>query len=347
MGHLSNKGTPRIIRPPRLRLGDTVGIVSPSWGGVGAYPHRVERGVKHLESLGFTVKIAPHALNQRGFVSDTVENRVSDLHEMFADPSVRAIVAAIGGNHSCHLLPRLDFDLIRAHPTILMGFSDITVLNVAIWAKTGLVTFNGPALLTDFAEHPRMLEYTERSFLNTLGQPGPVGVIEPSRCWTEEFLDWSQKKDLERARHLEPAEGPVWLRKGFAEGPLIGGCIESLGHLRGTTFWPDFGDAILFLETSEAKPTPETVDAMLMDYQNMGVLDQISGLLFGRPMRYSPSEKQDLHQVLLDRTSAYEFPIVAELDFGHTAPQFVLPVGCRARVDTTKESIEVLEGGVS
>ena len=175
------------------------------------------------------MKIAPHALNQRGIVSDTVENRVSDLHEMFLDPSVRAIVAAIGGNHSCHLLPRLDFDLIRTHPTILMGFSDITVLNVAIWAKTGLVTFNGPALLTDFAEYPRMFEYTERSFLNTLYQPEPVGVIEPSTWWTEEFLDWSHKRDLERARHLEPTEGPVWLRPGFAEGPLIGGCIESLG----------------------------------------------------------------------------------------------------------------------
>ena len=347
MDQLADKGTQRIIKPPRLRLGDTIGIVSPSWGGAGKYPHRVERGVKHLESLGFTVKIAPHALNQRGIVSDTVENRVSDLHEMFLDPSVRAIVAAIGGNHSCHLLPRLDFDLIRTHPTILMGFSDITVLNVAIWAKTGLVTFNGPALLTDFAEYPRMFEYTERSFLNTLYQPEPVGVIEPSTWWTEEFLDWSHKRDLERARHLEPTEGPVWLRQGFAEGPLIGGCIESLEHLRGTTFWPDFRDAILFLETSEAKPIPETVDAMLMDYQNMGVLEKIRGLLFGRPMRYSQSEKHELHQVLLDRSSAYEFPVVAELDFGHTAPQFVLPIGCRARVDTTKQSIEILEGGVT
>ena len=133
--------------------------------------------MKHLESLGFTVKIAPHALNQRGFVSDTAENRVSDLHEMFADPSVRAIVAAIGGNHSCHLLPRLDFDLIRTHPTILMGFSDMTVLNVAIWAKTGLVTFSGPMLLTDFADYPQMLEYTERSFINTLGRAEPPGIV--------------------------------------------------------------------------------------------------------------------------------------------------------------------------
>ncbi len=311
------------------------------------YPHRVERGVKHLESLGFKVRIGPHALNQHGFVSDTVENRVSDLHEMFLDPRVRAIVAAIGGDHSCHLLPQLDFDLIRAHPTILMGFSDITVLNVAIWTKTGLVTFNGPALLTDFAEYPQMLEYTEQSFLNTLCQPEPVGVIQPSPRWTEEHLSWSQKRDLERARHLETSEGPVWLRQGLAEGPLIGGCIESLEHLRGTAFWPDFSDAILFLETSEQKPSPSDVDAMLMDYQNMGVLEQISGLLFGRPMRYSASEKQELHQVLLDRCSSYKFPVVAELDFGHTSPQFVLPIGCRARVDSIKESIEVLESGVS
>ncbi len=139
----------------------------------------------------------------------------------------------------------------------------------------------------------------------------------------------------------------MWLRQGLAEGPLIGGCIESLEHLRGTKFWPDFSDAILFLETSEEKPSPSDVDAMLMDYQNMGVLEQISGLLFGRPMRYAASEKQELHQVLLDRSSAYKFPVVAELDFGHTSPQFVLPIGCRARVDTTKGSIEILEGGVS
>ena len=268
-----------MIKPPRLRVGDTVGIVSPSWGGAGAHPHRVERGVRHLESLGFKVKIGPHALNQRGFVSDTAENRASDLHELFVDPEVRAIVAAIGGDHSCHLLPLLDFDLIRANPTILTGFSDITVLNVAIWARTGLVTFNGPALLTDFAEYPRMLEYTEKSFLTTLGRAEPIGEIEPSRWWTEEFLDWSEKRDLERARQLEPTEGPIWLREGWGEGRLIGGCISSLQHIRGTGYWPDFTDAILFLETPETKPSPASVDGILMDYENMGILGQIRGPL--------------------------------------------------------------------
>ena len=336
-----------MIKPPRLIPGDTIGIVSPSWGGASAHPHRDEKGVKQLQSLGFKVKIGVHALNQRGFVSDTPENRAIDLHEMFIDPNVRAIVASIGGDHSCHLLPLLDFDLIRTNPTILVGFSDITVLNVAIWAKTGLVTFNGPMLLTDFGEHPRMLEYTERSFLTTLGRGVPIGTIAPSRWWTEEFLDWSEKSDLQRARRLEPAVGPVWIRQGLSEGRLIGGCIESLEHLRGTEYWPNFKDAILFLETSEMKPTPATVDGILTDYENMGILEQLRGLLFGRPMRYSGSEKQELHRVILARTSAYTFPVVAEMDFGHTSPQFVLPIGCQARIDTLKQSIEIIESAVA
>ena len=336
-----------MIKPPRLQEGDTIGIVSPSWGGAGAYPHRVCRGVEHLESLGFKVKMAPYALNQSGFVSDTVENRVSDLQGMFLDPEVRAIVAAIGGNHSCHLLPALDFELIRDNPTIFMGFSDITVINLAIWAKTGLVTFSGPMLLTDFAEFPQMPEYTERSFLNTLCRTGPPVPIEPSESWTEEFLDWKYRRDLERPRRLEPSEGPVWLRHGLAEGTLVGGCMDSMEHLRGTEFWPDFEGAILFLETSEEKPSPSDVDAMLMDYQNMGDLSEIRGLMFGRPMRYSGPEKQELHKVLLDRTSDYDFPVVSEMDFGHTSPQFLLPIGCRARIDTQGKRLDILEAAVS
>lgn len=202
------------IRPARLQPGDTVGIVSPSWGGAGMFPHRVELGVRHLQSLGFKVKIAPHALNQHGIVSDTPQHRVDDINGMFGDPEVKAIIAAIGGDHSCHLLPLLDFDLIRKNPKIFMGFSDITVLNVAIWQQTGLVTFNGPALLTDFAEYPRMFAYTEEYMLKALCEVQPIGPIVPSTWWTEEFLDWEHKADLERPRERLASAGWTWLREG-------------------------------------------------------------------------------------------------------------------------------------
>ena len=334
------------MKPPPLRPGDTVGVVSPSWGGAGLFPHRVENGVAQLESMGFSVRLGAHALGTGGFVSDTAENRVADLHAMFLDSDVRAVIAAIGGDHSCHLLPHLDFELIRRHPTIFMGYSDVTVLNLAIWVETGLTTFNGPTLLTDFAEHPRMFEYTEHAIVRTLCTPEPAGLLEPSPWWTEELLDWHTRADLARPRTREPSPGWAWLRNGRAEGLLIGGCISSLQHLRGTTWWPDLEGTLLFLETAEDKPSLATVDGMLMDYENMGVFEQIRGLLVGRPMYYSAQEKLELHQVLLDRTRRYAFPIVADMDFGHTAPQLVLPIGCRARIDADSRRFEILEAAV-
>ena len=336
-----------MIRPQRLRPGDTVGIVSPSWGGAGLFRHRVSQGVQHLQSLGFRVKIGAHALNHLGFVSDTPQNRVDDIHSMVVDPEVKAIVAAIGGDHACHLLPLLDFDLIRRNPKIFIGFSDITVLNVAIWKETGLVTFNGPALLTDFAEYPRMFEYTERYALRALCEPEPVGVIEPSTWWTEEFLDWAKREDLTRARARRDSAGWHWLRGGVAEGVLIGGCLESLEHLRGTRFWPDWRDAIMFFETSEDAPSPERVDSLLMDYETMGVLQRLKGLLVGRPMRYTEDEKQQLRDVVLARTGAFTFPIVTDMDFGHSAPQFTLPLGCRARIDGEQRRFEIIDAAVA
>jgi muramoyltetrapeptide carboxypeptidase LdcA involved in peptidoglycan recycling len=336
-----------LIRAPRLQPGDTVGIVSPSWGGAGMFPHRLERGIRQLEALGFRVKIAPHALNQRGFVSDTAENRAHDLHLMVADPEVTAIMAAIGGDHSCHLLPLLDYTLIRDHPKIWIGYSDMTVLNVAIWHKTGLVTLNGPALLTDLAEYPRMFEYTEQYLLKAVATAAPIGEVRPSAYWTEEFLDWGTQQDLTRPRKLEVSEGWVWLKPGRAEGTLIGGCIESLQHLRGTEYWPTWEDAILFFETSEERPLPSTVDALLMDYQNMGVFDRLQGMIVGRPMRYSSDEKRELRERILERTERYSFPVITDMDFGHTSPQFTLPLGCRALIDSVQQRFAITEAAVS
>jgi len=334
------------VKPPKLREGDTVGIISPSWGGGAVYPHRVERGVEYLESLGFRVRIAPHAMNCVGYVSDTDENRVADIHAMFRDPEVKAVIATIGGDHSCHLLPLLDFGLIRANPKILMGYSDVTVLNVAIWEKTGLVTFNGPAVMVELAEYPKVFDYTERYMLEALCSSEPVGEIRPSGWWTEEFLDWGEKEDLARARTGQASDGWAWLKGGSAEGVLVGGCLESMQHLRGTPYWPELDGAILFLETSEEKPSPDTVDGILMDYENMGAFAGIRGLLFGRPYGYAPEEREQLHEIILERTEGYDFPVVADMDFGHTSPMFTLPVGCRALIDARRERFEIGEAAV-
>ncbi len=334
-------------KPPRLRPGDTIGIVSPSWGGAAIFPHRVERGVAQIEGLGFQARLAPNARHQRGYLSDTPEARASDINAMFADPDVRAIVAAIGGDHACHLLPLLDYELIRANPKIFMGYSDVTVLNVALYTAAGLGTFNGPTLITDFAEFPQILPYTERWLLRTLIDPTPLGSIAPAESWTEEFLDWRIQADLSRPRAMTPSQGWGWLKAGQSEGVLIGGCIESLQHLRGTPYWPNWQGAILFIETSDEAPSVETVDSILMDYENMGVLACLRGLLVGRPMGYSDDQKAALREVIIERTAKFSFPIISDMDFGHTAPQFVLPIGCHAQIDSANQRFAIVEGAVT
>jgi len=335
-----------VLKPPRLRRGDTVGIVSPSWGGPAAFPHRLERGVRQLEALGFQVRLAPHARASRGHVSATPEQRADDLHALFRAPEVRAIVASIGGDHSCQLLPLLDWELIRARPKIVMGYSDITVLTVAIWATAGLITFNGPMAMTELAEYPQMPEYSERWMLRAISRAEPIGLVEPSDWWTDELLDWTTQQDLTRPRARQPTSGWRWLKPGCAEGILVGGCLESLQHLRGTPYWPRWEDAILLLETSEERPSPAKVDGILMDYENMGVLERLRGLLFGRPTGYSPEERAQLREVILERTGRYTFPIIADMDFGHTSPMLTLPIGCRARIDSEARRFEILEAAV-
>ena len=335
-----------MIKANRLCAGDMIGIASPSWGGPAAFPHRLENGIEYLESRGFRVRVASHACGNSGFVSGTAAQRTTDLHDLFEDTEVAAIIASVGGDHSCHLLPHLDFDLIAQNPKIFMGYSDVTVLNVAIWHRTGLVTFNGPAIMTDFAEYPCPLDYTIRHFERAVCSGEAIGRIHPAAGWTEELLDWKTKTDLTRARRMDESPGWTWLRDGVGEGELVGGCMESLQHLRGTDFWPDFEGRILFLETSEEKPSPARVDGILMDYENMGVLNQIIGLLLGRPMYYSDSEKAELREVVRNRTAEYSFPIVTDMDFGHTAPQFTLPLGCVARIDSGSKTFEVVERAV-
>jgi len=191
-----------------------------------------------------------------------------------------------------------------------------------------------------------MPDYAETSALRALTSPEPIGVIGPAPWWTDEFLDWETQADLSRPRQQHPSSGWAWLRGGTAEGRLIGGCLESLQHLRGTRYWPSCDGAILFLETSEECPSPEQIDAILMDYENMGVLAQLRGLLVARPYGYSDEERIQLHEVILARTAPFAFPVIADMDFGHTSPIFTLPLGCQARIDSDAHQFAITEAAV-
>jgi muramoyltetrapeptide carboxypeptidase len=324
-----------LVRPNRLRPGDTIGIISPASPVAAFCPRRLERGIDELKRMGFTVVVSKHTSERTGHTAGTIQQRLDDLHEMFSNPEVRCIITTIGGYNSHHLLDELDFDLIKQHPKILMGYSDITSLLVAIHHVTTLVTFMGPAILPQFGEFGGLLDYTEQSFENVLMKAQSPGVILTSDGWTDELLLWDHEDD--RRRQTKPNSGPKVVKSGQASGPILAGNAGTLLLLAGTPYFPDLEGKILCLEDDESE-TPATIDRYFTQLRQMGVFSKISGLVIGRFHSKVPFTIEDsLEQLLLTATRGYSFPIVYGADFGHTDPMMVLPNGVEAKLDASDE----------
>lgn len=308
---------------------------------------RAMHGIRYLERLGFKVHVAPHALNSRGHVSDTAQNRAADINQMFADESISAVLCTIGGSHSAEVLPYLDYETIRQHPKVFMGYSDITTLNIALYAATGLCTINGPYLLSDWAEFPSMPPISHDWTLRLLTSTEVPGKLPYPTSWTKEFLDWTTGEDRTRRRTYQPNTGWKVLRHGNARGHLIGGCIESLQPLRGTRFWPDMSGCILFIETAGDLKSPAATDELLMGFENMGTFDVIEGLLVAKPYDFTPDDEQRLEKFLLERTRKWTFPVICNMDFSHYTPMIGMPIGVEASISTSPLWIAIEESVVS
>jgi len=342
----------KLIKPPHLQKGDMIGIVSPSAPLAGLVFHRVERGIAMLKEFGFKIKIGRHALKITGHVAGSPKERAEDINDFFRDKEIKAILTFIGGNHSNQILKYLDFDLIRKNPKTFLGYSDATVLHFALYTQTRLVTFYGPAVLTQFAENPKVFSYTEEYFKKALMDIQPIGKIKSSPGWTDEVLDWFKKDDLKRSRKMKRNKGWQWLKAGRAEGPILGGCITSMMHLRGTKYWPKFSGSILFWETPESNEDftkgekVENVDSHLADLEISGVFGKIKGMIVGRPFGYNQSQVKDLVKIILSRTEGYNFPILFNMDVGHTDPMITIPLGIRVKLDSSKKLFKFLESGI-
>jgi muramoyltetrapeptide carboxypeptidase LdcA involved in peptidoglycan recycling len=282
--------------------------------------------------------------------------RADDLMAAFTDDSIKAVITTIGGDDSIRILPYLDLDILRANPKIFMGFSDSTITHLAC-LKAGLESFYGPAIMAGFAENGGMFSYMVDSVRRTLFSSEPIGEIAPNTGgWTVERLDWSQPANQARKRKLNPTKDWIFLQgAGIHHGHLIGGCIEVLDWLRGTDFWPEAGfwhGAMLFLETSEDRPTPEDVTRYLRTYAALGILKNLAGILFGRPGGGVPEEGFDEYdrailQVVYEEEGLGALPIITRMDFGHTDPVFVLPYGAHAEIDCDQQKFSILENAVT
>jgi muramoyltetrapeptide carboxypeptidase LdcA involved in peptidoglycan recycling len=341
-----------LIKPRRLQQGSTVAVLSTSWGGPSVFPSVFEAGLATIARLGLQVKEYPSTRMAPAELAANPQTRADDLNAAFADPSVDAIFASIGGDDSARILRWLDGDLIRSNPKILIGYSDTTT-QLVFAHNLGLVTFNGPAVMAGLAQLTHF-PAAEAHLRSMLFEPTDTLEYVAYPHWVDSYPDWNEPDNADRVGPLRPHDGWHWLNgAGRVEGGLFGGCIEVLEFLKGSTCWPaeDFWtDRILFLETSEDVPTIDQVRYWLFNYGVQGVFDWASAMIFGRARGYSDDEKIKLDEMIVETVvnqfGATDLTIVTNMDFGHTDPQWILPLGIRAELDNTAKSFRLLEPAV-
>ena len=307
----------RVLLPSPLPTKATIGIVSP------ASPQRdikrLERGVRYLESLGHTVVLGKHVLARSGeYLAGTDEDRCADLESMFADKRIDAVFCARGGYGSARLLDRLDYALIRRNPKILVGFSDITSLQMALLRKTGLVTFSGALPSVDMADGfaPESEEWfwralTSKRPLGPIQQPWPTGVVQ----------------------------------RGSAEGPLIGGNLSVFVTLLGTPYEPPTKGSILLLE--DIGEETYSIDRMLNHLRQANVLGALNGMITGEwsqaSRRKGSTPHREVREVIAEAAEHINGPVLSDMMYGHEPLKLTVPFGVRVRLSSRGSGLRFLE----
>jgi muramoyltetrapeptide carboxypeptidase len=315
-----------LLKPARLNLGDTIGIIAPA--SAPPDPKAVDRAAEAIERFGFKPRLGRHVRLRLGFLAGGDRERATDVMQMFVDKKVKAIICLRGGYGCSRILDRLDYDLIRANPKILAGYSDITSLHLALAKKVNLVSIHAPMLNGALAD-PKVPGFTKKSFFRTVMEAIPAGSI----------CDGYQEKTISV------------LRGGIAEGRLIGGNLSLICAAIGTPFAPSFKGKILFFEDISEKPYK--LDRMLTQLLNAGVFSQVAGVAVGvnkdcdDPNAKPGGEyRQSGTDVVKERLSSLRVPVVTGLPFGHVDLNATIPVGAMARLDGKRGDLIITESAV-
>ncbi len=289
----------------------TAGIIAPAYIPV---KERLERGIGYLEQRGIRVRRGETLGREHGYFAGNDEQRLSDLHRMYRDPEVDMIICARGGWGGLRMVDRIDYDLISAHPKPLIGYSDITTLQLAIWTRTGLPALSGPMVAVEMGKGIDL--FTEEHFWGQVYNHTDHYKLTLSEC------------------------GARVGKAGSARGVLLGGCLSMVTGLLGTPYAPDYADAILFLEDVGEKPYK--IDRYFAQLKQAGILDQISGLILGifDDCQAEAGEVSfTLSEILEDYTAPLEIPVILDFPYGHIPRKVTMPIGSMAGIDTSKGQV--------
>jgi muramoyltetrapeptide carboxypeptidase len=307
--------------PAPLKPGDTIGLISPAGSLYEEVAYR--QAVQLIQSLGFQVKCGRYWQAKWGYLAGTDEQRVADLHAMFADTEVKAIIAFRGGWGTARLLPHINFDLIAANPKIFMGYSDITTLLLSIYSQTGLITWHG-AVARDLGDDFTLSRLQALLYQTPDGNPATSAVLHSS--------------DM-----LQADNELIVLKEGTVSGKLLGGNLTVLCSLIGSRYLPSWKGAILFLE--DVGESTYRIDRLFCQLKLAGILNDISGIVLGA-FTHCPEGKGDYSRSLEDIFCDYIIPLgipaFAGARFGHIPQKIILPVGANVHMNATQGLLRLI-----
>ncbi len=322
------------IFPPKLHQGDNIRIIAPARSLSMIGKQLIQYATKKLEEIGLKVSFGENVYESDQFISSSIESRISDLHSAFLDDTVKGILSVIGGFNSNQLLTHIDYDLIKNNPKIFCGYSDITALNNAIYAKTGLITYSGPHFTT--FGMLLGLDYTVEYFKRCLFDKEPYDIY-PSEEWSDDAWFLNQEE-----RVFNPNKGVEVIQEGEDEGISLGGNLCTLQLLHGTDYMPCLKDSILFLEDDVLSSDVFTVsfDRDLQSLIHQSGFEDVRGIVIGRMMVSSKMNSETIRRVIGSKREISHLPVVYGFDFGHTTPQITFSIG-------GKVSLRAEDGDVS
>lgn len=302
-----------MIIPSKLNLGDTIGVVAPSNPIIGENIEEIKKAKEIVEKSGFKVKFSTNLFSTTNGYSSTPEEKAEDINEMFEDSEVKMIWCAKGGSNSNTIFDYIDYELIKKNPKIICGYSDITSITNIITAKTGLVTFSGTNFKTIATDE------TDYSYKEAL----------------KRFVDGSLELGTENEEY-------VTIQEGQAQGELMGGNLNLLHDLVSGRYKIDFNNKILFIEELGLETEPAMISNFLYYMKQNQVFEQINGIWIGNYQHESNISLEKIVQDVLDKS--YGFPIIKSNNFGHIETKTVIPIGTKAKIDTSKSrKIELIE----
>jgi len=305
------------IKPPALKQGDTVAISSPA--GAVWDETQIEKFSEILKGFGFKVILGKTLIEKFGYFAGSDELRAAEINELFANKTIKGIFCMKGGWGCARILDKLDYKLIKENPKVLIGFSDITALLIAITTKTGLITYHGPVGNSGWNE------FTKNVFTNVV----------------------MTKKQFSFPENPIGEDKIVTINTGKVSGELVGGNLTVLSSLIGSEYLPNWKNKILFLE--EAKEEPYSIDRMLTQLKLSGVLDSISGFVFGKCAKClaeEPLKAFTFHEVLLQHIQPLKIPAYYGAMIGHIENKLTVPLGISATMDADRGMIQLDENSV-